>query len=166
MIMYIVSSFLRVCVGFKLVWSFQSSVFWLKGLSIKGLLEVSQGSLIGSLRGLSEVSSSILAVSQHSQHELKILPLVYIFLLIFSFDDELPLDRQPGKHFTLVSNIGCKSDEVRLFETFGLYRQKTEILTKRNEQLLKFLTKRTKLKVRVVNVCEQINHGESHKDVI
>ena len=71
------------------------------------------------------------------------------------------MNPQPGKHFTLISNLGCSASKVRVFETLDKYRNKTNILTKRNADLLKLLTGRTgkKLKVKVVNVRIQEYHG-------
>lgn len=85
---------------------------------------------------------------------------IIFHLIYFSFDDELPMNQQAGKHFTLVSNIGCKSREIRVFETFNDYRNKTQILTNRCKKILKLLTKRKELTVRVVNVCPQDYNGK------
>ena len=57
-----------------------------------------------------------------------------------------------GSHFTLVSNLNCKSNEVNVYETFAPYRSADALLTKEGIRLLKSLTKSDKLTVNCVNV--------------
>ena len=57
-----------------------------------------------------------------------------------------------GSHFTLVSNLNCKTNEVNVYETFAPYRSADALLTKDGVRLLKSLTKSDKLTVNCLNV--------------
>jgi hypothetical protein len=63
-------------------------------------------------------------------------------------------------HFTLVSNIQCKQNEVNVFETLPAYKNRSTLLTEEQKGVLKILTKseRGNLKVNCVNVCPQREH--------
>ena len=57
-----------------------------------------------------------------------------------------------GSHFTLVSNFGCESNEVNIYETFAPYRSPDSLLTKDGVKLVKSLAQSDTLKVNCVNV--------------
>ena len=66
-------------------------------------------------------------------------------------------DREPGSHFTLVSNLFCGSQEVKVYETFQPFRNAENLLTADGKRLIKLLCNTEKeLTVSCVNVAEQV----------
>ena len=59
-----------------------------------------------------------------------------------------------GSHYTMVSNIGCRKDEVNVFETFEPFRSPGSLLTDDGSKLLKILcrSEESPLKVHAINV--------------
>ena len=67
-----------------------------------------------------------------------------------------------GGHFTLVSNLHCDTNEVKVYETFGPYRQPNQLLTTEGKQLIRNLlwlsdtdNEQQQIKVKCINVVEQ-----------
>ena len=66
-------------------------------------------------------------------------------------------DREPGSHFTLVSNLFCGSQEVKVYETFQPFRNAENLLTADGKRLIKLLCNtENELTVSCVNVAEQV----------
>ena len=66
-------------------------------------------------------------------------------------------DSEPGSHFTLVSNLFCQSDEVKIYETFQPYRDEESLLTADGKKLIRLLCNtKNEITVFCVNVAEQV----------
>ena len=66
-------------------------------------------------------------------------------------------DSEPGGHFTLVSNLFCQSDEVRIYETFQPFRNEENLLTADGKKFIRILCNSKKeITVSCVNVAEQV----------
>ena len=66
-------------------------------------------------------------------------------------------DREPGSHFTLVSNVFCGPLEVKVYETFQPFRNAENLLTADGKRLIKLLCNtENDLTVSCVNVAEQV----------
>ena len=94
-------------------------------------------------------------------------PFIAILPRSFAFEEEKEQAEALGRgelredvsvgHFTLVSDIHCDKDEVRVYETLLAYRKKDSVLTKDQKKLLKILKncQDKSLRVQCVNVVPQ-----------
>ena len=60
-------------------------------------------------------------------------------------------------HFSLISNINCRENEVKIYETLDTFRSRNELLTISQKNVLKIITgtEKVSLKVHCVNVVSQ-----------